>query len=531
MRRWQAIFLSLIIPPIGVFVSLFRPFPARAGIFSRLFRIVGRLLLAGVFTILSLVYLVKLGILHVELSGAGFIPIFRWTDPKDDEVALERHRAAMQASAPPAAPVPEQASAAPAPVTASPVAPGKGAPAGKAAPAAPAAVPADTPPPQPWSDFRGRGRDGVYHEGPILTTWPASGLTPLWKQPIGGGYASFTIANGHAFTIEQRRDKEVVVAYDIPTGREVWTQGWAERFSESLGGDGPRATPVWDDGLLYALGAAGELRVLDAATGKSVWSKNILADNAAQNIIWGMANSPLIVDDKVVVTPGGPSGKSVVAYNKRTGERVWASQDDQAGYTSPMLLTLAGVRQIVLATGSRVISLNPETGKLLWDYPWVTMSGINSAQPVVISPTQVFVSAGYDHGAVLLEISGNDKGLTAHPVWENKNLKNRFNSSVLRDGYLYGFDEGIFACIDARTGERKWKGGRYGYGQAILAGDLIIVLTESGELVLLKATPDAHQEVARSPAIEGKTWNHPAIDAGILLVRNAREMAAFRLSQ
>ncbi len=528
MRRWQAILLSLIVPPIGVFISLFRRFPSGTGFFGKLARTVGRLALAGVFTILSLIWLVKLGILHMELSGAGIIPIFSLRSHAQDEEALEKHRAAMQGAAPvvipPAAPAPVAET--PPPDMAATATPAKG------GAAVPVAVPVALPPPPrpPWSDFRGAGRDGVYREGAILTAWPADGLKPLWKQPVGGGYASFTIANGIAYTIEQRRDKEVVVAYDVQTGREAWTYGWTERFSEQLGGDGPRATPVWHEGLLYALGAAGDFHVLDAATGKKVWSKNILAEAGANNVIWGMANSPLIVDDKVIVTPGGRNGKSVVAYDRKTGAILWVSQDDQAGYTSPMLLTLAGVRQIVLATGSRIISLRPEDGKLLWDYPWVTMQGINSAQPVVISPTQVFVSAGYDHGSVLLEISANDKGLTARPVWENKNLKNRFNSSVLRDGFLYGFDEGIFACIDTRSGERKWKGGRYGYGQAILAGEHIIVLSEAGELVLLKASPDSHQEITRSPAIEGKTWNHPAIAGGILLVRNAREMAAFRIA-
>ncbi|MBI3406654.1 MAG: PQQ-like beta-propeller repeat protein [Acidobacteria bacterium] len=386
------------------------------------------------------------------------------------------------------------------------------------------------PAPLPWGEFRGIKRDGIYTEGAILTAWPSEGLKPLWKQPIGGGYSSFAIAQGKAYTIEQRRDQEVVAAYDVKSGRELWTHGWNARFSEQMGGDGPRATPTWHDGLLYALGAAGDFHVLDAATGKLVWSKNILGDNGAENIGWGMSNSPLIVDDKVIVTPGGPHGKSVVAYDKKTGARIWGALDDRGSYTSPMLVTLAGVRQVLAVTATRVVGLKPEDGKVLWDYPWPTYADINSAQPVVLSGNQVLVSSGYDHGSVLIELSSNDKGLTARSVWENKNLKNRFNSNLLREGFVYGFDESIFTCIDAKTGERKWKGGRYGYGQAVLAGDHIIVLTESGELVLLKATSESHQEVARFSAIEGKTWNHPAIADGYLLVRNAREMAAFRIA-
>lgn len=526
MRRWQAILLSLIVPPIGVLLALFRPFLAQAGLFSKLVRVAGRLALAGALAILSIIYLVKLGLLFVEPSGAGIIPIFSLHDPKKDEEALEQHRANMQASAPAITPASDAAPAALAATSPS---------SGTASPrveknAGPTAAPAPAPQP-PWADFRGVNRDGVYREGPVLTEWPAEGLKPLWKQPIGGGYASFTIAQGRAFTIEQRRDKEVVAAYDVPTGRELWTYGWPARFSEMMGGDGPRATPVWHDGLLYALGATGEFQVLEAATGKLAWSMNILSDNAAQNIMWGMANSPLIVDEKVIVTPGGRSnGKSVVAYHKKTGDRIWGALDDQAAYTSPMLVTLAGVRQILVVTAKRIVGLKPEDGALLWEYPWVTMYDINSAQPIVAGANQVLVSAGYDHGSVLLEIAPKDGALAARPVWENKNLKNRFNSSVLYAGHIYGYDEGIFACIDARTGQRMWKGGRYGYGQAILAGDHIVVLTESGELVLIKAAPDALHEITRSPAIEGKTWNHPAIAGGILLVRNAREMAAFRIA-
>lgn len=527
MRRWQAILLSLILPPIGILIVLFRPLRGNS-FFSNFARVVARVGVAAVLAIVTVIGLVQMGVLHVQLSGAGYIPLFSFRSPQQDEEDLEKHRTAMQAAAPAVTATPVSAPVEPPPTTIPPMHANAAKTSGDTA--EPAAVAPALLPQPPWGEFRGINRDGVYSEGAILTTWPAGGLKPLWKQPIGGGYASFSIAQGRAYTIEQRRDKEVVAAYDVATGREVWTQGWAERFAESMGGDGPRATPTWHDGLLYALGAAGELRVLDAATGKQVWAKNILSDNGATNIMWGMSNSPLIVDEKVIVTPGGRSGKSVVAYHKKTGARIWSSLDDQAGYSSPVLVTLAGVRQIVLVTGTRAVGLRPEDGKLLWAHPWRTEYDINSAQPIVVSPNEVFISSGYDHGSTLLEIIANDRGLSARPAWENKNMKNRFNSSVLHQGHLYGFDEAIFACIDARTGERKWKGGRYGYGQAILAGDHIIVLTDAGELALLKASPDAHQEITRSPAIEGKTWNNPAISSGILLVRNAREMAAFRVA-
>lgn len=381
-----------------------------------------------------------------------------------------------------------------------------------------------------WTNYRGPARDGRYDEIPIRTAWPAEGLPLLWKQPIGGGYASFVVAEGIAFTIEQRRSQEIVAAYDVQTGRELWTHASDAEFRESMGGDGPRATPTWEAGRLWALGAEGDLRCFEARTGKLLWAKNILKDNGADNLQWGMSGAPLIVDDKVVVLPGGRSGKSVVAYNKLTGAPVWKSLNDTQAYVSPMLVTLAGRRQILVETANRVVGLAPEDGSPLWETSWNTEMGINCSQPIVIDANRIFLSSGYGKGAALVEISNSGDGLAARKVWENSSMKNKFNSSVLYEGNVYGLDEGILTCVDVKTGERRWKGGRYGYGQVILANGHLIVITDIGELVLVKATPDKHTEVARFAAIEGKTWNYPAIADGRLLVRNQTQMACFDLS-
>jgi outer membrane protein assembly factor BamB len=382
-----------------------------------------------------------------------------------------------------------------------------------------------------WTEFRGPNRDGRYDETRIRTDWPAEGLRLLWKQPIGGGYASFVVGDGMAFTIEQRRSREVVAAYDVETGRELWTHGWDAEFRESMGGDGPRATPTWEAGRLWSLGAEGDLICFDAKSGKVIWSKNILSDNGAQNLQWGMSGSPLIVDDKVVVLPGGKSGKSVVAYNKLTGAPVWRSLNDTQAYVSPMLVTLAGKRQILVVTANRIVGLAPEDGALLWQASWNTDMGINVSQPIVVDPTHFFISSGYGKGAALVEITASSGALEARKVWEKatKAMNNKFNSSVLHEGYAYGLDEGILACVDVKTGEQRWKGGRYGYGQVIVASGHLIVITDQGELVLVKATPDKHTEIARFSAVEGKTWNYPAIANGRLLVRNQTQMACFDL--
>jgi outer membrane protein assembly factor BamB len=402
--------------------------------------------------------------------------------------------------------------------------------------APPAATPPDAAPAAPrapdlapvWSDFRGPHRDGRHTDGPIRTDWPADGLPRLWKQPIGLGYASFVAAGGRAFTIEQRRDQEIVASYDIETGREIWTHGWSGEFVETMGGDGPRATPTYHAGRIYALGALGELRSLDARTGRLIWRRNILSDAGARNVQWGMAAAPLIVDDTVVVLPGGP-GHAVVAYDLAAGTPRWHVLDDPMAYVSPMLVTLAGTRQLLAVGALRAVGIVPVDGRLLWEYAWPTDMGINVAQPLLLGGDRVFLSAGYGQGAAVFEVGRSGDQFATKTIWRNTRIKNKFSSSLLRGGYIYGLDEAILACVDAATGELRWKGGRYGYGQVILSGDHLIVITEAGELVLVKATPEQHVEVARFQAIEGKTWNHPIIANGRLLVRNLQEMAAFDL--
>jgi outer membrane protein assembly factor BamB len=421
----------------------------------------------------------------------------------------------------------------PAPAAVSPVETSAAAPAAERS-----AAPAPSSPPslegapagsEYWTDFRGPGRDGHYRERPILTQWPADGLKPLWKQPVGGGYASFVIARGRAFTIEQRGPQEVVAAYDVATGRELWTTAWTAVFHETMGGDGPRATPSWADGRVYALGAMGELRSLEETTGRTVWRTNILEDAGASNVQWGMAAAPLIVDDTVVVLPGGRRGQSVVAYHRTNGKRAWAALDDQAGYSSPMLVTIGDVRQIVVFTAARLAGLTPDGGSVLWEFPWKTNYDVNAAQPLLVGEGRIFVSSGYGTGGAVIELTRSSGGFAVREVWRNIRMKNQFTSSVLHDGFIYGLDEAILACLNAETGALQWKGGRYGYGQVLLASGHLIVVTEDGDLVLVRATPDGHQEIARFPALQGKTWSHPAMSDGYLLVRNTNEMAAFDL--
>jgi len=455
---------------------------------------------------------------RIVLDGGGTPRLAREKSPDERADEIARHREAQKRT---------DASPASAPADTDPAPPADAAPLPGAA--ALAADPASTRGTPYWTDFRGPRRDGEYTARPIRTDWSADGLTPVWKQPVGGGYASFVAAGGRAFTIEQRGPQEVVAAYDVRTGRELWTHAWTAAFRERMGGDGPRATPTWHDGVVYALGGTGELRALDEATGRERWRVSILDDAGAENLQWGMAASPLVVGDAVIVLPGGSNGRSVVAYDRASGRRRWSALDDQASYSSPMLVTLAGVEQILVFTASRLAGLTTDGGQVLWDVPWRTQYGVNASQPLLIGGDRVFISTGYGTGAALVQIAREGDRFTATELWRTNRMKNQFTSSVVHDGFIYGLDESILACLDAATGELRWKGGRYGYGQVMLASGHLIVLTETGELALVRATPERHVELARFPAIEGKTWNHPAIADGILLIRNINEMAAYDL--
>ena len=494
---WLAIFL---VPPVGLVLLWMR-----GGV-----RVIGRIAGSLAICILAILELFYVYGMHVDWNGSMQIQGISFASRTRHYAELEQNRERQHAERP-----------APTLVASTPVA--------ATTPRAP--EPEKPRPVAYWTDFRGPNRAGVYAETPIDTAWPATGLPRLWKQPVGGGYASFTVGEGRAYTIEQRRDKEAVTAYDVETGRELWAFSYPALFDEILGGPGPRATPVYADGLVYSLGANGDLSCLSAKTGKPKWSKNILTDNRTQNIHWAMAGSPLLVDEKVIVTPGGANGNSIVAYNRLTGEPIWKSLSDPSGYTSPILAMLAGRRQIVWISAQRAVGLAVEDGRLLWEFAFPGQMGMNCSQPVVIDEANVLLSSAQGPGAALLEIAKNGDGYVARAVWQNNRMKNKFNSSVLYQGYVYGFDEAILACVDAKTGELKWKGGRYGYGQLLLAGSHLVVLTEDGDVVLVRATPEGHQEMSRFSALQGRTWNIPAIDNGLLLVRNTTEMACFRLGR
>ena len=405
-------------------------------------------------------------------------------------------------------------------------------------PAALATAPAAAKTEAEWPGFRGRERDGIIHGARIETDWSASPPVELWRRPIGPGVSSFAVRGDLFYTHEQRGDDEVVACYNVTTGEPVWMHHDAARFWDSHVGAGPRATPALSPAGrgVYTFGATGILNALDAHDGTVVWSRNAASDTDAKLPMWGFVSSPLVVNDLVIVHAG-----KLVAYELATGNPRWFGPVKGGSYSSPHLLTLDGVPQIVLLSHAGATSLAPVDGKLLWEYPW---PGIGIVQPAVTADGDLLISMidsmaapiGMQRIAVangpIDSAQGKPGGWTVEKRWSSIALKPSFSPIVVHQGHAFGFDGSILACIDVEDGKRKWKGGRYGSGQLVLLPDqdLLLVLSEKGELALVAATPEQFKELARFPAIEGKTWNQPVLVGDILLVRNGQEMAAFRLS-
>ena len=382
-----------------------------------------------------------------------------------------------------------------------------------------------------WPGFRGPRRDGIVDGLVLRRDWKERPPECLWRHPVGLGWSSFAVVGGFAFTQEQRGDEECVACYEIETGNQVWVHPDTFRFSESMGSDGPRATPSIYDSRVYALGATGLLNCLDALSGRIIWSRNILADADAKNMTWGMAASPLIYEGMVIVTPDGRDGDQVIAYDCETGEKVWAGGSRPASYSAPRIATVNGIPQILVFGGDGLAGFDPASGNELWFVEWPNDEQINVAQPILLDEEAIFISAGYGKGGALFPIVLQEGTwrLDPSPRWKTTEMKLKFNGAVLKDGFVYGLDESILACIDLRTGKRQWKRGRYGYGQLLLVDDLLVILAENGDVVLVEATPTEHRELARFEAIRGKTWNHPVIWHNRLLVRNSEEAACYTI--
>ena len=381
-----------------------------------------------------------------------------------------------------------------------------------------------------YPQFLGPRRDGTLPDLRLARDWTSRPPRRLWRHRIGAGWSAFAVAGTLAVTQEQRGAEEFVVAYDLATGKPRWSHGDRTRYENVIAGIGPRATPTIVGGRVYTLGGTGILNALDLSTGRRLWTHQVLEEAGAKVPNWGESCSPLVADGRVIVSAGGTEGRSLVAYDAGTGTKAWSGGNDPSSYSSPVLSTIAGRPQVLMFNQASVAAHDPETGAVLWDHAFPAEQP-NVALPVPLPGDRVLLSAGYGIGAKLYQIATKDDGgLEARLVWESPRLKSKFANMVVHGGFVFGLDDGVLTCIDPATGDRRWKGGRYGHGQILLVGDLLLVQTEEGELALVEAVPDGHREIARFRILDGKTWNTPALAGSVLLVRNDQEAAAYELA-
>jgi outer membrane protein assembly factor BamB len=526
MGRMLPVYTIFVLPPaLVLWAAATRGFPDGA---RRAWLVVTICLVCGAFTLLR-----TDGVL-----GFGSQLTWRWSKTAEERLLAQtaNESVALPQPAPVAEPtVPDAAK----PSVAKPTAdkPTTDVAAGKAAEQPAPATPISPAPgpvpsvlkPAEWPGFRGPGRDGIVHGVRLNTDWTSSPPVPIWHRTIGPGWSSFAVSGDLLYTQEQRGEDEIVACYRVGTGEPVWRHRDKARFWESNGGAGPRATPTLVNGRVYAFGATGILNALDASNGAVVWSRDVVEDADRKIPMWGFSSSPLVIGDLVVVAASG----RLAAYDVATGKPRWLGPDLPGSYSSPHRATIDGVEQILLLTAAGATSVSPADGKVLWQHSWP--EGTTIVQPAMTADGDVLINTLTGTGGLgirRLAVAHASGGWTVTERWTSTGLKPYFNDFVVHNGHAYGFDGAILSCIDLQDGKRKWKGGRYGDGQLVLLPDqdLLFVVSEEGELALVKATPDQFTEVARVKAIDGKTWNHPVLVRDFLLVRNGEEMAAFKLS-
>lgn len=374
----------------------------------------------------------------------------------------------------------------------------------------------------------GPNRDGVLL-GVELNDWQPDPPVVVWRRTVGPAWSGIVTDGRRLFTAEQQDDLEAISCYAVATGEEVWRETYVAKLSGSAGGMGPRATPTWSDGRVYAVGATGVLSCLIGETGKVVWRRQILEDQQSKNLEHGVAGSPLVVDGMAIVAPSGTNGVCLAAYDAQTGALLWSAAGAPVGYSSPALAQWNGQRQVILFHSKGLAGFDLQ-GRRLWDFAFGAGAD-NAVQPIVPpGRNQVFLSTGQGNGCTLMELlADNQLNWAAKEVWRQPRMQTKFSTPVLHDGFIYGLDNGILACLELASGQSRWKSGRYGHGQLLAARNRLLVLDESGSLRLVAMDPTGRRELAAISVLDGKTWNHFAVSGRLVLARNSTQLAAVRL--
>ena len=389
-----------------------------------------------------------------------------------------------------------------------------------------------------WPQWRGPRRDGISTETALNLNWQVREPARLWQAPLGTGFSSIAVRDGRAYTLAADGNSEFVVCLDGAEGDTIWkVPTGAAAYRDAQGGDGPRCTPTLDGDRVYALGATGKLLCLDVQSGAVIWSRDVLEEFGAENLHWGVSASPLIDGNRLFVGVGA-KGASIVALDKQTGEVIWQALDDAAGYAAPIRIDVAGpdglmVPEIVFFCGKSLVGVSPEDGAEHWRHEFITTSDMNIATPIYDPATRIlFVSAARDTGRCeAYRLTARGETVEPELVYTNKEMRNHYNSCVLVDGYLYGFDNSLLKCMKLETGEVMWQDRSVGKGSLIAANGHLLVLGEKGDLALVETTPAGYQEKGRIKALESdRAWSPPALAEGRLYVRDLKNMACIDLA-
>ncbi len=376
-----------------------------------------------------------------------------------------------------------------------------------------------------WTQYRGPRSDGIYDESDLAFSWPEGKPPKQWSAAVGPAYSSVVVANGLVITMEQRRDREAVVAFDLEDGALAWEQSWPGRFHDVLSKEGPRATPAVQGDSVVTLGALGELRCLDLATGSVRWRRNLLQTNPDDNLHFGLSASPRILEDVVYVQ----GGTNVSAFDLQSGKWHWTTLDETMAYATPQFGEILGRTHLVVCAKKRIIGLDAEKGTELWSFPWKYL-GDTCTQPLVLKQDRVLASSGYGKGSQLVQLEQGATGIEPKVVWRSSRFKTRYNEPVLQEHLAFGLDEGTLTCIDVDTGKRLWKEGRYGYGQLLRHRDHLLVVDEDGQVHVLRVNSEGPTEVASFEGVDGgMTLNLPALAHGRLFIRNEKVLMVYDL--
>ena len=369
-----------------------------------------------------------------------------------------------------------------------------------------------------WTMFRGPGHNGISNETDWKIAWPESGPAKLWEASVGTGFSSVSVADGRVFTLGNEEKKDTVYAFDAVTGKTIWTHVYSSDIGSKFYEGGPGSTPTVDGDHVFTLSKWGDLYCLNTADGNVIWQRQLEKEEGLRLPDWGFNGSPLVHENMLILNVGGGG----MAVDKRSGKTIWLSNDEEAGYSTPLPFSKDGKQYVALTSGDSFLAAEADTGKKTWEISWPTRYGVNAADPIIVGD-QVWIGSGYGKGNGLFNMDGSNTS----EVWKNTDLKTQQNPPILIEGHLYGFDgdagkNSPLKCVELKTGKVIWQAEGIRYGAVAAAGNQLIVISDKGELMIAPATPEGFTPSARATVLDGKCWTVPVLSNGLIYVRNSR---------